>query len=251
MRVAHRAAAALLASGLTVTGCSSASSADREHLTVFAAASLQESFDEIGAAFRTPHPDCDVTFNYGGSSTLAQQIVQGAPADVFATASATTMKTATSAGAVGAPVTFATNTMELVVPPANPGHITALADLTRPGTKLALCQPDVPCGAASRTVLAKASVTTKPVTLEADVKSVLTKVRLGEVDAGLVYVTDARAAGTAVTSIPVPAGQNATTTYPIGVVTATTNQALAQDFQAFVTSADGQKVLAAHGFDRP
>lgn len=245
----------------TATGTAPASSSDASGastapagsttITVLAAASLKESFDEIAANYQKAHPGTTVKISYGGSSALAQQIVQGSPVDLFAAASTTTMETATTSGRMESPVTFATNSLEIAVPPSNPGKVTALSDLTKSSVKVALCQPAVPCGTAATKVLAKQKLTTKPVTLEADVKSVLTKVSLGEVDAGLVYVTDVEAAGSKVKGITIPADQNTTTKYPIAVVKDGPQAAAAKDFQAYVTSDAGEKVLASHGFARP
>src|SRR6185436_4579956 len=158
------------------------------NLTVLAAASLTESFNQIGKNFEAANPNVKVTFSYGGSSGLAQQITSGAPADVFASASPATMKTVTDAGdAAGDPAVFVKNQLVIAVPKGNPKGIKALADLTKPGVKVALCAEQVPCGAAAKTALDASGVKVKPVTLEQDVKSALSKVKLGEVDAALVY----------------------------------------------------------------
>ena len=220
-------------------------------ITVFAASSLTEAFTTLGAQFEQNHPGARISFSFGPSSRLATQITQGAPADVFASASTTTMDSVVAAQAAQAPVPFAQNVLEIAVPPGNPADITALADLARPGVKVALCQPDVPCGAAATAVFAAAGLTVTPVTLEADVKATVTKVELGEVDAGLVYVTDVLAAGGRVTGIEIPAAVNAATSYPIATLTATTSPALARAFVASVLSAQGATVLTAAGFGRP
>lgn len=267
-----RTAAALLAVGLLgLAGCSSSSSStststatttstgsagaatagsssSQTTITVFAAASLKESFTEIAKDFQAAHPGTTVKFNFGGSSTLAEQVVQGAPADVFAAASTTTMETASKASAVGTPVTFATNTMEIAVPTGNPGKVKALSDLTRKDLTVALCQQDVPCGAASQKMFSAQKLTVTPATWEPDVKSVLSKVELDEADAGIVYTTDVKAAGSKVTGITIPAAQNVETSYPIATVKASRNQAVAQQFVDFVNSAKGKSVLAADGF---
>jgi molybdate transport system substrate-binding protein len=156
-----------------------------------------------------------------------------------------------AAGDAAAPRPFARNVMQIAVPRGNPGRVAGLADLARPGLKVALCQPQVPCGATAVDVFAKAGVAPRPVTLEADVKAVLAKVRLGEVDAGMVYVTDVRAAGDAVIGIAVPAEVNAATTYPIAVLTEAPNAAAAQEFVDYVLSPAGAAVIAASGFQRP
>ena len=220
-------------------------------VTVFAAASLTESFGTLGEQFEAAHPGVRVTFNFAASSALAQSITQGAPADVFASASAKNMKQVTDGGDATDPRTFAENVMEIAVPPDNPGRVTQLADLARPGLKVALCQAQVPCGATAQAVFDKQKLTVRAVTLGADVKSVLTEVQLGEVDAGVVYKTDVRAAGAKVTGIEIPAEQNASTAYPIATVKDAPNAAGAAAFVAYVLSADGAKVLTEAGFAGP
>lgn len=237
-------------SGSTSAASTGSASTVSMTITVLAAASLKESFDQIAAAYQAAHPGVTVKISYGGSSSLAQQITQGAPVDLFAAASTTTMKTATASGRMETPVTFATNSLEIAVPASNPAKVAALSDLTKSSVKVALCQAAVPCGAAAQKVLTKAGLTVKPVTLEGDVKSVLTKVSLGEVDAGLVYVTDVAAAGSKVKGITIPAAQNATTDYPIAVVKDGPSASAAKDLEAYVTSAEGEKMLASHGFGR-
>ena len=141
--------------------------------------------------------------------------------------------------------------MEIAVPPSNPGHVTMIGDLARHGVKVALCQAQVPCGVTAAKALANAHVSVRPVSQEVDVKSVLTKVTLGEVDAGLVYVTDVRSAGTKVRGIPIPAAVNATTTYPITVLAHAKHSSLAQAFVTYVLSSQGAAALAAAGFEKP
>jgi molybdate transport system substrate-binding protein len=218
-------------------------------ITVFAAASLTESFGTLGRQFEAAHPGTTVKFSFAASSALAQQITQGAPADVFASASAKTM-TQIGDAATGAR-TFATNVMEIAVPPDNPGKVTQVSDLTRAGLKVALCQAQVPCGATAKQVFDRQKLTVKPVTEGADVKSVLTAVQLGEVDAGVVYKTDVQAAGAKVKGIEIPAAQNASTSYPISALTDAPNSAGAAAFVDYVLSDDGEKVLSAAGFAGP
>jgi len=220
-------------------------------LTVFAAASLTESFDTIGKQFEAAHPGVKVTFNYGASSMLATQINQGAPADVFASAATKNMDQVASAGNAGSSTTFAVNRMEIAVPASNPAQITSLADLARPGVKVALCQDQVPCGATAAKVFSNAHISVRPVTQEPDVKSTLAKVIVGEVDAGVVYVTDVEAAGDKVTGIEIPDAQNATTNYPIVALTHAKNPALATAFVSYVESTAGRAVLTAAGFGSP
>ncbi|MCU1688250.1 MAG: modA [Jatrophihabitantaceae bacterium] len=221
-------------------------------IVVSAAASLTGTFDQIKADFTKANPGVTVTISYGGSDTLAAQINAGAPVDVFAAASDKTMALVVDGGNAASTATrFATNTLEIAVPKDNPAKIAALADLARSGVKLALCAPTVPCGAASAKVLAAANLTVTPVTQEQDVKSVLTKVQLGEVDAGLVYKTDVIAAGSTIKGIAFPEAAGAATNYPVVVCKQAPNAAVAKAFVDYVLSAAGQKVLAAAGFAAP
>jgi len=240
------AAAVVLVPALA--GCGRSHDSDSK-LTVFAAASLTEPFTALGKAFEKAHPGTTVVFSFGASSDLATQVSQGAPADVFATASTATMDQV--AGDVADRQDFAKNTMEIAVPTKNPGHVTSLQDLAKPGVKVAVCQAQVPCGTVAAAVFAKAKLHLTPVTEEADVKSVLTKVSLGEVDAGVVYVSDVKTAGSSVTGVPIPDAVNAVTTYPIATVKDSKNAKLAKDFEEFVLGADGQRALAAAGFAQP
>ena len=220
-------------------------------ITVLAAASLTDAFQTLGKQFQEKHPGTTVTFSFGPSSGLATQITQGAPADVFASASAKNMDAVVAAKLAGTPTPFAKNVLEIAVPADNPAKITALADLARPGVKVALCQADVPCGTVAAKVIADAGLTVKPVTQEVDVKATLAKVTLGEVDAGLVYVTDVLAAGDKVKGIEIPADVNASTSYPIATLTGSKYAALAQAFVDYVLSTDGATVLTQAGFQRP
>ncbi|WP_372595535.1 molybdate ABC transporter substrate-binding protein [Actinotalea sp.] len=220
-------------------------------ITVLAAASLTEVFESLGEAFEQAHPGAYVTFSFAGSSALATQIEQGAPADVFASASEATMDLVVEAGAVLEPVTFATNSMQIVVPVDNPAGVSGLADLARTDVRVALCQQDVPCGVTARRVLSSAGVAVTPVTLESDVRATLVKVELGEVDAAIVYRTDALAAGDSVLAIPVPDDVNDSTAYPIAVVSGSSRQETAQAFVDFVLSAEGARALADAGFGSP
>ncbi|MDQ2660249.1 MAG: molybdate ABC transporter substrate-binding protein [Actinomycetota bacterium] len=220
-------------------------------LTVFAAASLTEAFDELAERFEARHPHVDVVVNSGGSGALAQQIVAGAPADVFASAAEPPMQQVVNAGFAVAPIDFATNTLELVVPAGNPAAVTALDDLAAPELRVALCDPSVPCGTAAAMLLERAGVTAAPDTLESDVKAVLTKVMLGEVDAALVYRTDVIAAGNAVEGIEVAGAASVVNRYPIAALTDAARTDSASDFVTFVTSTDGRSVLDAFGFGVP
>jgi molybdate transport system substrate-binding protein len=221
-------------------------------ITVLAAASLTESFTQIGKDFETAYPGAKVTFSFGGSSALAQQITSGAPADVFASASPATMKTVTDAGdGAGTPVTFVKNQLVIAVPKGNPKGLTSLAALAKPGIKVALCAEQVPCGAAAKKALAAANVKITPVTLEQDVKAALSKVKLGEVDAALVYRTDAKASTADVDGVEFPESAGAINEYPIVALKSAPNAAGAAAFLAYVQSAAAQQVLADAGFQKP
>ncbi|HEU4755457.1 MAG TPA: molybdate ABC transporter substrate-binding protein [Agromyces sp.] len=220
-------------------------------LTVFAAASLTEAFEELAIRFEERNPSVDVALNFGGSAGLAQQIAEGAPADVFAAAAEAPMQALTDAGLAADPVVFATNTLALVVPAGNPAGIAGLDDLARAELRVALCDPSVPCGAASATLLDAEGVVAAPDTLESDVKSVLTKVSLGEVDAALVYRTDVLAAGDAVEGVDVPAAASVVNRYPIAAVAGSANADAAAAFVALVTGEDGREELDRLGFGAP
>ena len=244
-------------SASTTTGSTSAPAATSSTdaltgtVTVFAAASLQQSFTTLAKQFEAAHPGVTVTSSFGASSALAQQITQGAPADVFASASQTTMDQVVQAGGAASSTAFATNVMEIAVPPANPAAITGLNDLAKAGVKVALCQSQVPCGSVAAKVFANAQLTVTPVSQEADVKAVLTKVQLGEVDAGVVYVTDVKAAGDRVRGIEIAGDINASTSYPIAALAQAPNPDAAAGFVTYVLSAEGRAVLMAGGFAAP
>jgi molybdate transport system substrate-binding protein len=221
-------------------------------VTVFAAASLTEAFGAIADEFTAEHPGVNVTFNFGGSSALATQIAEGAPVDVFAAASGTPMSVVTNAGLVeGTPTVFATNTLEIATPADNPAHVTGLADFANAHLSIALCAVEVPCGAAAKTALDAAGITPSVDTYEQDVKAVLTKVELGEIDAGLVYKTDVLAAGKTVEGIEFPEAAAAIGTYPIAQLSTSTNPEAAAAFIAYVLSSPGIKILSDAGFGTP
>jgi molybdate transport system substrate-binding protein len=253
--------AVLAAAGLAVglAGCGSAG-AERAagtpalsgHIVVGAAASLTETFTRLGDEFRRANPGVTVTFNFGGSSALATQIVSGAPVDVFASANLATMKTVTDAAATAAaPVVFARNHLEIAVPPSNPGRITGLADFANPAKTIALCAPEVPCGAAAALVFTAAGLRPAPDTLEQDVKAALTKVELGEVDAALVYRTDVASAGDRVKGIAFPEADRAVNDYLVAPVKGGGNAKAASAFVAWVLSDHGRTVLKGAGFELP
>lgn len=221
-------------------------------LFVFAAASLTETFNSLGKTFETAHPGVKVKFNYGGSSALAQQITQGAPADVFAAASPATMKTVTDAhDAAGTPKVFVRNRLEIAVPPSNPGKVKAFKDLTNPKLKVVECAPQVPCGAAALKALAAARLKVKPVSQEQDVKAALTKVQLNEADAALVYRTDVKSAHGKVLGVDFPEAAQAINDYPIATLAKAPQPDLANQFVQLVTSSQGMAVLTQAGFESP
>jgi molybdate transport system substrate-binding protein len=228
----------------------SASSAPAVPITVFAAASLTEALTEIGTAFEAGSGS-KVTFNFGSSATLAAQINQGAPADVFAAASPATMKTVTDAGNATGPVNFVSNTLQIAVPTGNPGKITGLEDFADESKRIAVCALQVPCGAAAEKVFAASGITPKPDTLEQDVKATLSKVAADEVDAALVYRTDVISAPDDVEGIDFPEAGEAVNQYPIATVTQTKNPEAAKAFVDHVLSPEGQAVLEKAGFAEP
>ncbi len=234
-----------------VAACSATSGGDGDTLTVFAAASLTDAFEELAASFEASHPDVDVVLNLAGSSTLREQILAGAPADVFASADVTNMDALVAAGAVGPPSVFATNRLRIAVPAGNPGSVTGLDDLADDGLLLGLCAPDVPCGALARTALAEAGVDASPDTEEPDVRALLTKLAAGELDVGLVYATDVVAAGDDVEGIDLPAAIGTRTEYPVAVVEEANRPEDAAAFVAFLLDADAQAVMRDHGFGAP
>lgn len=220
-------------------------------LTVFAAASLQTTFTTIGHDFEREHPGTTVRFSFAGSSDLATQIRNGAPADVFAAADQATMAQLDADDLRGSPRPFATNVLEIAVAPGNPLGIHDLDDLTADGVQLVTCAAPVPCGAAAARVERAAGVTLRPVSEEQSVTDVLGKVESGQADAGLVYVTDVRSAGDRVDGVPVDAADRAVNTYPIGVLRDAADPALATAFSSYVRSSAGQRVLADAGFGEP
>jgi len=250
-RAALLAAVALLGTA----GCGGAADNVRQPegtVTVFAAASLTDVFTELGSELESLRPGLHVRFTFAGSSALANQIDEGAPADVFASADTAQMSLVTDAHLTrGTPVNFASNVLEIAVPKGNPGHVTGLADFGRRDLTLAVCARQVPCGAAAEQVFAAAGVTPHPDSEEQDVRAALTKVRLGEVDAALVYATDVRAGGSAVEGIAVPEADQAVNKYPICVLKAAPNPVAARAFVDLVKSDAGAKALKDAGFRTP
>jgi molybdate transport system substrate-binding protein len=240
-------------SGASTGSATSSASALEGSITVFAAASLKQTFTDLAKQFEDANPGVTVELTFAGSSDLVTQITEGAPADVFASADEKNMTKLTDGGliAADAPVDFATNVLEIAVPPGNPANVQAFADLGKSDVKVVICAAQVPCGAATVTVENATGVTITPVSEESSVTDVLGKVISGEADAGLVYVTDVTSAGDAVEGITFPESSEAVNTYPIAPVTATKNPAVAQAFIDFVTGSVGQGVLSAAGFGAP
>lgn len=220
-------------------------------VTVLAAASLTDVFDEIADNFRQQNPDVEIVLSYGGSSGLAEQIISGVPADVFASANERTMQLVTDENLTVDPVIFTTNTLEIAVPDGNPGGVTGLQDLAREELAIALCAPEVPCGTASQNLLDLAGVEASVDTFEQDVRAVLTKVSLDEVDASLVYRTDVIAAGDDVEGISVPEAAQVVNKYPITLLTDSASPDVAQVFIDYVLSQAGTQVLEDAGFTAP
>jgi molybdate transport system substrate-binding protein len=236
----------------TVAPTTSTAPAVTGDITVFAAASLTDSFKEIGDAYTKLHPGSKVTFSFDASSALVQQITQGAPADVFASADTANMDKLTQAGLNSSlPVVFANNLLGIIVPAGNPKRITGVADLAKPDLKVVLCAEQVPCGKYAKQILDTAKVAVMPVSLEQNVKGVVTKVTTGEADAGIVYTTDIKAAGTGAAGVEIPADVNVIAKYPIASTKASRNTAADQAFISFVTGAAGQAILEKYGFEQP
>ncbi|MFV0452287.1 MAG: molybdate ABC transporter substrate-binding protein [Propioniciclava sp.] len=251
--------AAGLASLLALTGCASSpapsaapttTAPEEATLTVFAAASLTEVFTDLGATFEAEHPGVTVQFSFLGSSTLVDQLAQGAPADVFASANETQMDRAVTEGVVADPTLFASNVLTLVVEPGNPLGISGL-DASLDDAKLVTCASEVPCGAATDTLSEELGVTLAPVSREQKVTDVLGKVTSGEADAGVVYVTDARRAGDEVEEVAIDGTDQVVNRYPIAVAAEAPQPDLAAQFVALVISDTGQAALAEAGFSGP
>jgi molybdate transport system substrate-binding protein len=222
------------------------------NLTVFAAASLAASFNEIGAAFMKANPQAKTTFSFDASSALVGQIIQGAPADVFASADTANMDKLTTPGLnAEPPVVFATNKLAIIVPKGNPKGITGVADLARSDLKVVLCADGVPCGTYAKQILASAGVTVTPVSYEQNVKGVVTKVTAGEADTGMVYTTDISAGGDAAQAVAIPDDINVIAKYAAAAVKASTNVTSAESFVDYLLGTDAQAILAKYGFGKP
>jgi molybdate transport system substrate-binding protein len=246
----------LVLAAVILVACGSTSSAGSPSPTplsgtvnVFAASSLTAAFNALGTDFQGANSGVTVKFNFAGTPTLVTQIEQGAPADVFASADTTNMDKLKADGFTGGtPQVFARNQLDIVVAPGNPKGITGLADLAKAGVIYITEAPTVPAGKYALQALKMAGVTVTPKSLETDVKSVVSKIELGEADAGIVYTTDVSAAGSKVQGVPIPDADNVIATYPIVAVKATTNSAAANAFIAYVVSAAGQGKLQSFGF---
>ena len=248
---------ATLVASLALAGCGggsddSSSSSDKTTLNVLGAASLTETFTKLAADFEKDHPGVKVKLAFDSSATLAEQVNQGAPADVLATADTDTMQTVVDDGGTAKnPVLFATNHLQMVVPKENPAGITKFSDLNKPKVKYVVCVDTAPCGKLAVKVLAANHITNKPASEEVDVKAVEAKVEADEADAGLVYVTDAVAAGGTVKAIDVPTTKGNLNQYPIAALKHAKEPTLAQQFVDLVLSSKGQKVLSDAGFGKP
>lgn len=239
----------LLVAAATLVGCGDDGGTEGT-ITVFAAASLTDVFEELADAFEEANPGTTVELSFGPSSGLVTQITEGAPADVIATAATSNMEDLVAADALaGEPTDFATNLLELAVPPGNPGGVDGLDDLADEDLVVGLCHAEAPCGRFAREALEAAGVEASIDTDEEDVRALLTKVEAGEVDVGVVYRTDVRAAGDAVEGVVIPDDENVVATYPIATVEGAANGEGAEAFIAFVLSAAGQAALAEAGFE--
>jgi molybdate transport system substrate-binding protein len=220
-------------------------------ITVYAASSLTGAFTTLKTMFIKAHPGVFVTTTFGASSALATQIEQAAPVDVFASAAPANMDSVVRAGQATDPVNFVSNSLEVAVPPSNPGKVTKLADLAKSNVQVAVCASAVPCGVVATKVFANAKIKVKPKASLADVKSTLAAVESGNVDAGLVYITDVKAAGAKVKGVVIPSSVNSSTEYPIAALSHAKNPTLAKAWVSFVLSPTGKQVLAQDGFASP
>lgn len=245
-----RATAAVLAL-LAVVTCGGDHAAGADAMLVLAAASLTDAFTDIAAAFEKANDGVTVELSFGGSSSLATQIVEGAPAAVFASASGTQMTVVVDAGLAAEPVEFTNNLLEIAVPQGNPAGIATLEDFAREDLLLGLCAEEVPCGTFAREAFAAAGITPSVDTNEPDVRSLLTKVETGELDGGIVYHSDVVASGDAVDGIVIPSERNVVARYPMAVLEEAPDAEMAQAFVDFVLSPAGQEILERYGFTTP
>lgn len=218
-------------------------------LTVLAAASLTDVFEQLAVRFEEAHDGASVTFSFGSSTDLAEQVADGAPGDVLATADATSMQLAEDAGVTDDVETFATNVLTIVTPAGNPAGIKSLDDLD--GTTWVRCTDEAPCGRVAAAVLADNDVVAEPASLEEDVRATLDKVVSGEADAGLVYASDAVAAGDGVVAVAIPGAESEPTSYFTTVLEQSADDGLAQEWVDYVTSEEGLAILQQAGFGAP
>jgi molybdate transport system substrate-binding protein len=227
-------------------------SGNEDELLVSAAASLTDAFAEIEAAFEEANPGVDVILNLGASSALREQILEGAPADVFASANTSNMDQVAEAGEVsGEAQVFVTNALQIAVPAGNEAGVAGLEDLGREELLIGLCAEDVPCGEFGREALASAGVTPSIDTNEPDVRALLTKIEAGELDAGITYITDVMSTGGTVEGIDIPEENNVVAEYPIAALASAPNPEAAAAFVEFVLSDRGQAILTSYGFSSP
>jgi molybdate transport system substrate-binding protein len=245
-------AVGLAIAALLLTACDNAGTDANDEVLVSAASSLTEVFGEMETAFESANPEVDVVLNIGGSSALREQILAGAPADVFASANTSNIDLIVEADDVdGEPVIFARNRLEIAVPVGNPGDVTGLADFARDELLIGLCAEAVPCGDYGRQALQNAGVIPSVDTEEPNVRALLTKIEVGELDAGIVYETDVVSTDGGVGGVAVSNDDNVFADYPIAVLAEAPNRAGAADFMAFVLSDEGRAILVDHGFVLP
>lgn len=248
---------AYLTAGAMAPACGSgpapdSSSTASQTLTVFAASSLRDAFTAIGEAFTAANPNVTIAFNFAASSELVTQVINGAPADIIATADTSTMARVTASDNLRTdPVVFTTNRAMIIVGAGNPQNITEVSDLSDPDLVVIACAPEVPCGTYARTVLDSAGVSVTFKSLEENVTSVVSKVTLGEADAGIVYVTDVLGAGTGIEGVEIPADINVEADYPVAITAGAVDPGTARAFVDFLLSIDGRSILESFGFVSP
>lgn len=242
---------AIMSLALVTLACGSPTEPSREPVLVFAAASLTEAFENLADAFEGAHSDLSVELNFGGSSSLAQQILEGAPADVFASADTSNMDHLIEGGAGSNSSVLVLNSLQIAVPAGNPGEVSGLGDFALEDLLIGLCAEGVPCGNFARQALANAGVVAAVDTNEPDVRALLLKIEAGELDAGIVYSTDVLGAGDLVMGIEIPADVNVSATYQIATLTGAPNRPGADAFASFALSEAGREILAGHGFSLP
>ena len=251
MTRSRRRSLATIALAWGMLACGGPSEPSQEPVLVFAAASLTEAFESLADAFETAHPQLSVELNLGGSSSLAQQILEGAPADVFASADTSNMDHVIEGGAAANSSILVRNSLQIAVPAGNPGGVSGLSDFGREDLLIGLCAEGVPCGNFARQALASAGVAAAVDTNEPDVRALLLKIEAGELDAGIVYSTDVLAAGDQVEGIEIPNDVNVSATYQIAALSGAPNRPGADAFVSFALSEEARGILAGHGFTLP